>query len=175
MYETADDLAALQQLLDASHAHAGPHLAGIMSHERRLDARGVADRLRGVCILHLATVTDDGRPLVGPVDGLFYRGQWHFGTSPDAVRLRHIRARPAVSGSYTVGEEFAVAVHGEAHEIDLHAPEHAGYRAYLLETYTPRYGDDWEAFMDAAAALRITAHKMFNFWNPLDASAADIP
>ena len=35
----------------------------------------------------LATVSADGRPIVGPVDGVFYRGAFHFGSSPDSVRF----------------------------------------------------------------------------------------
>ena len=43
-------------------------------------------------LLALATVTADGRPIVGPVDGIFYRGAFWFGSAPDSVRFRHIRA-----------------------------------------------------------------------------------
>ena len=48
-----------------------------------------------MCLLALATVTADGRPIVGPVDGIFYRGSFHFGSAPDSVRFRHIRPAPA--------------------------------------------------------------------------------
>ncbi|MDQ3654220.1 MAG: pyridoxamine 5'-phosphate oxidase family protein [Chloroflexota bacterium] len=48
-------------------------------------------------LLSLATVNRHGEPRVGPVDGLFYRGRFWFGSSPKAARFRHIRARPAVS------------------------------------------------------------------------------
>ena len=39
MLETPEELAALQDLLDASMAAAGPHLRDIITDERRLDAR----------------------------------------------------------------------------------------------------------------------------------------
>lgn len=168
MHETDDDIARLQALLDASHAAAGPHLADIMSPEYRLDAVGICAKLLGVCILNLGTVTQDGRPRVGPVDGLFYRGEWYFSTGPDAVRIRHIRARPAISGAHQQGEEFGVTVHGTAHEIDIRSPEHSGIRVYYLDTYVPRYGPDWAEFLDANLVLRITAERFFNFWNPED-------
>ena len=42
-------------------------------------------------LLALATVTSDGHPLVGPVDGIFYRGAFYFGSSPESLRSRHIR------------------------------------------------------------------------------------
>jgi Pyridoxamine 5'-phosphate oxidase len=99
MHETAADLAALQHLLDRSAASAGAHLRRIITPERRLSAADVCARLTGMCLLALATVTSDGRPLVGPVDGIFYGGAFHFGSSPDSVGFRHIRHRPHVSAS----------------------------------------------------------------------------
>ena len=35
----------------------------------------------------------DGRPIVGLVDGIFFRGVFHFGSAPDSVRFRHIAER----------------------------------------------------------------------------------
>ena len=75
MRETDSDLAELQALLDRSYAAAGPHLLAIHTPERRLDARQVAERLTGMRLLALATATADGRPIVGPVDGIFLRGR----------------------------------------------------------------------------------------------------
>ena len=72
MHETTDDLAALQDLLDRSYDLAGPHLRRIITPERRLTADQVSERLTGMCLLALATVTSDGRPIVGPVDGIFF-------------------------------------------------------------------------------------------------------
>jgi len=69
MHETADDLATLQDLLDRSYAAAGEHLKRITTPERRLTAADVAERLTGMSLLTLATVSADCRPLVGPVDG----------------------------------------------------------------------------------------------------------
>ena len=78
-------------------------------------------------LLALATVTADGRPLVGPVDGIFFRGAFHFGSAPDSARFRHIRARPQVSATHLPGEELAVTVHGRAVPIDIGDPAAAGF------------------------------------------------
>ena len=91
-------------------------------------------------LLALATVTSDGRPIVGPVDGVFYGAAFHFGSAPDSVRARHIRARPHVSATHLPSEEFAVTVHGRAMPVDVRADEGAGLRQALLEVYVPRYG-----------------------------------
>src|ERR1700747_290418 len=94
MRETPDDLAALQRLLDRSYAKAGPHLLAIHDPKRRLDAAGIVERATGMCLLTLATVTADGRPITGPVDGIFYRGSFHFGSAPRSGRLPPHPGRP---------------------------------------------------------------------------------
>jgi nitroimidazol reductase NimA-like FMN-containing flavoprotein (pyridoxamine 5'-phosphate oxidase superfamily) len=170
MNEAPDDLARLQRLLDESYAAGGAHLREVITPERLLDAASLAARLDGMRLLVLATVTGDGRPICGPVDGIFHRGSFHFGSSPDSIRFRHIRRRPAVSATHLDGEEFAVTVHGTATEIDLKAPEHADFRRALLDVYVPRYGAEWEQFVDSGPVYaRIDAHRMFTFFMPADA------
>jgi hypothetical protein len=164
MHETDDDLRALQTRLDRSYESAGAHLREITTPERRLGAEDVCSRLTGMCLLSLATVTRDCRPIVGAVDGIFYRGAFHFGSSPDSVRFRHIRSRPQVSATHLPGEELCVTVHGRAVPIDVRAAEEAGFRATLLDVYVPRYGPEWEKFLDSGPTYaRIDADKMFTF------------
>lgn len=168
MHERPDDLAALQRLIDDSYAVAGDHLREIHEPERRLDAGGLASRLDGMRLLTLATTTRDGRPITGPVDGVFYRGAFHFGSSPTSLRFRHLHARPAVSATHLPGEHFAVSVHGVARTIDVEADEHAEFRQTLLDIYLPRYGDAWLDVLDGAAFARIDARRLFAFWMPDD-------
>lgn len=164
MRETAGDLASLQELIDRSYERAGAHLLRIHTPERRMTAGAIAERLTGMCLLALATVTAEGRPIVGPVDGIFYRGAFHFGSAPDSVRFRHIRARPQVSATHLPGEELAVTVHGRATEV----PIEGGFRETLLEVYVPRYGANWESeFLDTGPGYaRIDAERMFAFAMP---------
>jgi nitroimidazol reductase NimA-like FMN-containing flavoprotein (pyridoxamine 5'-phosphate oxidase superfamily) len=162
--ETPADLATLQDLLDRSFATAGRHLLSIITPERRLTADQVADRLTGMRLLALATVTADGRPIVGPVDGIFFRGAFHFGSAPDSVRFRHIRNRPQVSATHLPGEELAVTVHGRAVPLDIHSETEAEFRQALLDIYVPRYGPQWEQFLDSGPVYaRIEADRMFTF------------
>ena len=164
VHETSEDLRDLQALLDRSYDAAGSHLKEVITPDRRLTAAQVSERLQGMCLLVLATVTADGRPVAGPVDGVFYRGSFYFGSSPDSVRFRHLAHRPAVSATHLPGEELSVTVHGTAHPVDVAAPEHAGFRAALLGVYVPRYGPEWEAFVDSGPMYaRIAADRMFTF------------
>ena len=167
MQETAQDLEELQQLLDASYQVAGPHLREVITPERRLGAEQLASTLDGMRLLVLATATKAGRPVCGPVDGIFYRGRFYFGSSPDSVRFRHIAERPWVSATHLPGEELSVTVHGRATRVDVTTDEQRGFRRALLDVSLPRYGADWEQFLDAGPAYaRIDADRMYTFFMP---------
>ena len=161
MHETADDLTALQDVLDRSYASAGTHLLRIITPERRLTAAQLAERLTGMRLLALATVTADGRPIVGPVDGVFFRGAFHFGSAPDSLRFRHIRARPQVSATHLPGEELSVTVHGRASTVDF------GPGTEFRQALVDIYGRGWEPFLDSGVAYaRIDADRMFTYATP---------
>jgi uncharacterized pyridoxamine 5'-phosphate oxidase family protein len=171
MHETPEEVAALQALLDRSFDSAGEHYRRITSDERRISAAQVCDQLQGMCLLVLATVTQDGRPLNGPVDGIFYRGKFYFGSAPDSVRFRHIFERPRVSATHLPGEELAVTVHGRAVPIDVADVDESGFRQTLLDIYVPRYGPDWENFLDSGVQYaRIDPERMFTFHMPPEAA-----
>jgi hypothetical protein len=164
MHETQADLEALQALIDRSYEAAGQHLQRIHTPERRLTAEQVAERLTGMCLLALATVTADGRPIVGPVDGIFFRGSFHFGSAPDSVRFRHIERGSHVSATHLPGEELAVTVHGRAVPVDMRSEGDAELRQTFLDVYVPRYGPEWERFLDSGPMFaRIEADRMFTF------------
>ena len=84
--------------------------------------------------------------------------------SRNATDPRHIRRRPQVSATHLPGEELAVTVHGRAVPIDVISLEQAGFRQTLLDIYVPRYGADWESFLDSGPVYaRIDADRMFTF------------
>jgi nitroimidazol reductase NimA-like FMN-containing flavoprotein (pyridoxamine 5'-phosphate oxidase superfamily) len=165
MLETPEEIDRLQQLLDRSAAAAGPHLRGIITDERHLSARQVIQRLRGMRLLMVATVTGDGRPLAGPVDGYFLHGSFYFSSGRDSVRMRHLAARPAVSATHLPGEELAVTVHGRAELFDISDPARGELRQAMLDYYLPRQGPEFETWLDQLDAIgaRIAAEKMFTF------------
>ena len=160
MYETDEDRQTLQHLLDTSYARAGVHLRSIWGSETRLDADAVSEELAGVQILDLATVTQRGEPRVAPVDGLFFRGHFWFGSAENSARFRNIRANPAVSGVVTRGlETFLIIVHGRAVEIDPRGPGAEGFADYPRELYD----FDWDAAHPTAPYARIEAATMLAF------------
>jgi uncharacterized pyridoxamine 5'-phosphate oxidase family protein len=157
MYEQPEDLSRLQTLLDESYERGGRHLRTIFVARKRISASDLPALLPGVQILNLATVTAAGEPRVAPVDGLFFRGAFWFGSDPESVRFRHIRRRPAVSADHIRGEELAILVHGRAEIVDHNAPEQAAFRDYCLEVY----GEKWLEFGEPAMYARIDAKTMF--------------
>jgi len=165
MLETPEELGNLQRLLDRSMAGAGEHLRGIITGERRLSAADLAGRLQGMLLLTVATVTADGRPLAGPVDGYFLHGTFWFSSGRNSVRMRHLAARPAVSATHLPGEELAVTVHGRAELLELRDPAAAELRQAMLDWYVPRQGPEFESWLNAldAVAARIEPAKMFTF------------
>jgi hypothetical protein len=167
MHERSDDLVELQRVIDASFEGAGSHLRDVATPDRRLDAEQLAERLTGMRLLVLATSTRDGRPINGPVDGIFYRGRFHFGSSFESLRYRHLRERPAVSATHLPDESFSVTVHGDAELLDIHAPEHAEFKQTVLDIYLPRYGDEWaEMLADGAWYARINPRRVFTYSAP---------
>jgi nitroimidazol reductase NimA-like FMN-containing flavoprotein (pyridoxamine 5'-phosphate oxidase superfamily) len=165
MLETPADLDRLQQLLDRSAAGAGPHLRSIVTSERRLTAAQVGQRLQGMLLLVVATVTADGRPLAGPVDGYFVRGSFYFSSGRDSVRMRHLAVRPAVSATCLPGEDLAVTVHGRAELFDVLDPAHGELRQAMLDHYLPRQGPEFETWLNHVnpVGARIAAEKLFTY------------
>jgi uncharacterized pyridoxamine 5'-phosphate oxidase family protein len=165
VHETPEELATLQALLDRSAAGAGPHLSDIITEERRVSAEELCGLLTGMQLLVVATVTADGRPLVGPVDGYFIHGSWYFSSGRNSMRMRHLRARPAVSATHLRGEALAITVHGTAELFDLNDPDRPELNQAMIEHYLPLQGPSFEEWLDEELPIgaRISAEKMFTF------------
>lgn len=140
MFETEDELARLQALLDASLSHSTEHLRSIVGPERTLTAERLAHKLTGMCVLSLATTTARGEPRISALDGHFLHGRWVFGTSRTAAKARHLAARPAVSVSHLRGEDLGVFVHGDAVELNPENAEPHPTWAGVLAHLTGHYG-----------------------------------
>lgn len=118
MKETAEELDALQALLDRSHRGASGHLKGIIDDGRTLSAREIAGLMTGMRVVSFATVTARGEPRVSALDGHFLHGHWTLSTARSSPKGRQLLARPAVSAACIEGEEVAVFSHGRAVELE---------------------------------------------------------
>ncbi|HZP30975.1 MAG TPA: pyridoxamine 5'-phosphate oxidase family protein [Acidimicrobiia bacterium] len=71
----------------------------------------VAARIAAARNYWMATTTDDGRPHLRPVDGVFVDDALCFGGSPETRWVRHLRQRPDVSASLP-DDDHAVIIEG---------------------------------------------------------------
>ena len=163
MYETPEELAELQELIDRSFATAGSHLTSIIEPQRRLTAEEIAAYLVGVKHLALATVTAKGEPRVGAVDGLFLHGHFWFTTSGDAVRVRHLEARPVVSATHVVGDDISITVHGTAHVVVGGTDEARALRPMWEAVYDGGAPEDWTPSPELGRYIRIDAERMYTY------------
>lgn len=158
MFESEAEIAALQALLDRSYASGHAHTVSILTSERRLTARQVANYLQGVKHVSFATVSGKGEPIVAPLDGWFIHGQFIVSTAANALRVGHIRRNPAVSLAHVAGDDIGIWVHGQARLIGKEEPLAAEYD----RAATAVYGSspfDW----GEVAILPIDARAMFAY------------
>jgi hypothetical protein len=132
VHESDQDVETLQRVLDRSFARAGDHLRSVFHNHRVMSAADVVATLQGVFVLHLATVSNLNRPVVAPIDGLFYRSRFLFSAPESAKRVSHLRRRPFVSATYTQGQSECIIVHGRAVEVGT-AETHV--RTFFEEIY----------------------------------------
>src|SRR4051794_23812403 len=142
MLENAEEIAALQLLLDRSHAGATNHLRNIVHAGRTLTAEDLTGLLTGMKVLSVATVTARGEPRISALDGHFLHGTWTFGTGGASAKARHLERRPQVSVAHVDGERMALFAHGDAERL---TPEHEAWDGVLAH-WTAHYGSsplDW--------------------------------
>jgi len=123
MYETTDEVDALQAMFDAHLARANPHMTGIVTPERRLSARQV------------------GEPRVSPLDALFIHGRFVMGTGGGATKVAHLRRNPACSAVHMDGDRIAVAVNGTVEWVTRDHPDHVDVHRIWMDIYG---GDPYE-------------------------------
>jgi general stress protein 26 len=159
MLETDDEIAALQDLLDASHASSTDHLREIINDERRLTASDLVALLTGMKVLSVATVTARGEPRISALDGHFLHGTWSFSTSGAAAKARHMRARPAVSVAHIDGEELAVFSHGRVERMQ----EADADWAQTIGHWTAHYGSSPLDWAEEICLYRYRPHWMIGY------------
>jgi Pyridoxamine 5'-phosphate oxidase len=159
MHETPAALERLQQVLDESDARGGAHLRAVITEERRLSATDLAEQLTGMRLLTLATTSKDGAPIAAPVDGIFYRGEFWFGSAPNSLRFQHIRQRPRVSATHLPGEHLGITIHGTAHIEGVPDALPQRFRDLCVEIY----GDGWLSWGEGSLYARIEPRRVFTF------------
>jgi general stress protein 26 len=158
MKETPDELAALQQLLDASFGRASQHLRSIMTEPRRLTARRIVADVPSPAVLNIATINARGEPRISAVDGHFFHGHWYFTTAEESPKAKQLTARPAISASYTPRDGYGLFCHGRVEALEP-GPE----RQMIADHFAETYGQSPEEFGVGILYARIDATWMVGF------------
>lgn len=126
----------------------------------------VAIRIAESANYWLATTTDDGRPHLRPVDGVFVDATLAFGGSPATRWVRHLQQRHAVSVSLP-DDDHAVVLEGD---VELVTNEHLPISQLVGPANAakyPRYHTDGDAFLPfwALRPQRVYAWRLTGFPN----------
>jgi hypothetical protein len=166
MRETDADIERLQRLMDDTLAHAGTHMAGIVTLEKRLRASQLVRYLDGTKYVAFGSVTPAGEPRVSPLDALFVRGRFTLSTDTSAERVTNLRHNPACSLVHMVGDTIAIVVHGRAEWIQRDHPDHDEIHSMWTTTYASDpygWGDEIVFFRVEPAAMWAYAQRPNDF------------
>jgi general stress protein 26 len=104
----------------------------------------VAERIAASPNYWLATTTDDGRPHLRPVDGVFVDATLAFGGSPATRWVQHLQQRPTASASLP-DDDHAVVLEGNVDLVtDPRLVLTAAVNAANAAKYPQYYGDEPE-------------------------------
>lgn len=159
MFETDAELAELDALFEAHMARANPHMTGIVTPERRLNARQVTRYLQGTKHVAFATVTSRGEPRVSPLDSLFIHGRFTLSTGGRATKVAYLRRNLACSAVHMDGDRIAVAVNGQVEWIPREHPDHDEIHA----AWTRQYESDPYSWSDDVVIFRIEPATMWAY------------
>ncbi|MFN0088826.1 MAG: pyridoxamine 5'-phosphate oxidase family protein [Acidimicrobiales bacterium] len=110
-----------------------------------LDWPDVAERVAAARNYWLATTTEDGRPYLRPVDGVFVDATLAFGGSPATRWVRNLQQRPSVSASLP-DDDHAVVLEGSVEWVaSAEHPIAGAVRAANVAKY-PQYFSDSTGF-----------------------------
>jgi len=112
---------------------------GVTKASEFVDWSHIEDRLVGDRVYWIATVGQDGRPRVRPVDGVYVEGVIYVGGSPETRWVRELAANPHVS-VHLDGVDDVVIVDGKAEIMTSMAEELAERLAAASNAKFPEYG-----------------------------------
>lgn len=112
MFETAEELAELQRLLDFSFERVGEHLGSIYDARKRLSASQLSG-FQGVRLVAVATVNSNGEPRAAPRSAAFLHGRFYLAANSNSVMVRRLATRPSMGLTYFENQMLIIG-HGSA-------------------------------------------------------------
>jgi uncharacterized pyridoxamine 5'-phosphate oxidase family protein len=166
MRETAADIEFLQRLMDETLADINPHMASIVTADKRLRASQVVRYLDGIKHVAFGSVTPAGEPRVSPLDSVFVRGRFTLSTDSSAARVANLRHNPACSLVHMVGDTVAIVVHGRVEWMTRDHADHAEIHSIWTSAYESdpySWGNDIVLFRAEPAAMWAYAQRPNDF------------
>jgi general stress protein 26 len=166
MRETAADIEFLQRLMDETLADISPHMASIVTPDKRLRASQVVRYLDGIKYVAFGSVTPAGEPRVSPLDSVLVRGRFTLSTDSSAARVVNLRHNPACSLVHMVGDAVAIVVHGRVEWITRDHADHDEIHSIWTSAYDSdpySWGNDIVLFRADPAAMWAYAQRPNDF------------
>lgn len=156
MRETAADIEFLQRLMDETLVDITPHMASIVTADKRLRASQVVHYLEGIKYVAFGSVTPAGEPRVSPLDSVFVHGRFTLSTDSSAARVTNLRRNPACSLVHMVDDTIAIVVHGQVQWITRDDADHGEIHSVWTSVYDSdpySWGHDIVLFRVEPAAM----------------------
>ena len=116
--ESEEAVAALDILIEGSGAKAGPALADSVAYgPRRMNGAELFEFWRGIRLVAMATVGEEGRPHMAPVHAELHGTTLRVLVYDDAVRRRDLAANPRVAFTAWNQDGAVAMLYGRAREI----------------------------------------------------------
>ena len=159
MFETEEDLADLQRLLDESFDKAVFREYSMFKERNRLSAGKLAG-FSGVRLMGIATVNSKGEPRAAPRSAAFLHGKFWLAANTNSVSARRLALNPAIGVTY-FENHLLIMGHGTVSLL----PEHgAGFKELRVE-----WEEAFRGGRDSAAGtdlfIRVDATHLLAFAN----------
>jgi hypothetical protein len=157
VFETEEELAALQELLDASFARAGEHILSMFGAEHRMSAPQVSG-FRGLRQVAVATVNSRGEPRVAPRNASFIHGRFILAANSKSTMVGRLARRPSIGMTY-FEDDLMIVLHGTALPFRRESP---GFESTRPE-WERAHGKSLRELGDINLLIRVDAANMLAF------------
>ena len=157
MFETAEELESLQDLLDASFEKSTERGVAIYGPNQRLSAPQLAG-FRGVRLVAVASVNRRGQPRVAPRAAAFLHGRFYLAANSRSVTVQRLRVNPEMAVSY-FENHFLLMGHGTMTFLEKGG---TGFKA-LQQEWVKAFNGGRDALKGEDLLLRVDASHLVAF------------
>jgi Ser/Thr protein kinase RdoA (MazF antagonist) len=139
LYETKEEMAELEALLEGSRGKSGEHIESLSGVVEWLSAERVVQNLQGLRAATVATVNSKLEPRVALLEAIVLHGRFYVAVDAGSYLVQQLAERPAISLTCAKEGHALIAVHGTASFLHVGEP---GFRDVDAE-WVKFKGRDW--------------------------------